>query len=149
MPSMTPCAQVHLAIAREVCWIQDRTSCRRRRFRFLQFDMFSSRAMTLFAADAQRESRGAVLIDRRRQSFKVRGMTLQATRNNLAVEVGKAIAVAGAVDPSQPGPIGNRQLKELVVAPVQVGWPFSPEPTTTPKRSEREFVCAGPPATAV
>jgi hypothetical protein len=76
--------------------------------------------MTLLATNAKRKGRGAVLVLRRRQGLKVGRVTFQATGNNRSVEVGKAISIPWAIDPAQPGPIGDRQLKELVLDPVQI-----------------------------
>src|ERR1700758_4719098 len=78
VPSVTPRAKIHLAIARESSRIQYCSGCRDSGFRCLSLEMFSSRAMTLFATDANREARGVVFIRRRRQRLKIRRVTFKA-----------------------------------------------------------------------
>ena len=49
-------------------------------------------------------------------------MAFQATRIDRAVEVRLPVRIAGAVDPTfRLGEIGNRQLKEFVSSPVEIG----------------------------
>ena len=57
---VAPGAEIHLPVARESCRVQDGRGGRR--LGFLLFDMFSSRAVTFFALDAEGKGGGAVTI---------------------------------------------------------------------------------------
>ena len=77
--------------------------------------------MTFFALDTEREVRGAVPVDRRRQSLKVGRVAFQASRDDGAVKVSEAISITGAVHPTELRPVRDWQLEELIFVPVQVG----------------------------
>ena len=77
--------------------------------------------MTLLALDTEREARGAVLVDRRRQSLKMSCVAFQASRDDGPVKVGEAISITGAVHPTERRPVRDWQLEELIFVPVQVG----------------------------
>src|ERR1700753_2164265 len=120
MSAMTPRAKIHLAIARDVRGIQNCGGRGRRRLRSLPVNGFPARAIALLATDTQSKAGSDVFVDGGRQSLEIGRVTLQAARDDGPVEVSEAISIARTVDPAQPGPIGHRQLKELVFVPVQV-----------------------------
>ena len=92
------------------------------------FRMKTSRTVTSFAGDSQQvlvPAVGIAQIGPHRvffaQDLEVGGMAFQATRYNRAIEVRLSIRIAGAVDPAlRLGEIGNRQLKESAVSPIEI-----------------------------
>src|ERR1700678_3674099 len=87
-----------MAVARESRRVQDGRG--RMRLRLLLLHVFPSRAMTFFALDAERKSSVAIAVGWRGKPLKIGCVTLQATRNDGAIEIGEAVAIAGAVHPA-------------------------------------------------
>lgn len=86
--------------------------------------VFPSRAVTLLTLNAKGNVCVVVAIGRRREGFDVGGVTLQATRNDRPLEVGEAVAIAGAVYPAEIGPVRDGELEELILIPEEVGLAF-------------------------
>ena len=66
-------------------------------FDLFALHVFPSRAVTLFALNAEGKTGGVVAIGGRRKCIEVGRMTLKATGDNGTLEIGEAIAIAGAV----------------------------------------------------
>lgn len=80
--------------------------------------------MALLALDAEESTDVAVAIRGRRKCLEIGRMTFETTRDDGTLKVCEAVAVAGAVYPSEFGPVGNRELEELIFIPEEVGLSF-------------------------
>src|ERR1700733_14041945 len=95
---VAPGALIQLPVAGESRRVQDGRGGLR--VRLLLLYVFPSRAMTLFALDAEGISSVAVAVGGRRKGLKIGRVALQAARNDSALEICKAVAIAGAVHPA-------------------------------------------------
>ncbi len=129
MTRVTLGAECHLELPVEFSGMDDIGSCAGAGSFRRVFRMKISRTMTSFAGDSQQVIVPAVdvaQIGPHRVFFaddlKVGGVAFQATRINRAVEIRLPVRIAGAVDPTfRLSEIGNRQLKEFVASPVEIG----------------------------
>ena len=121
---MTPGIEIHLAIAGEVGRVLDGGIGVWLSFGLLAGDVFPSRAVTLFALNAEGIAGDVIAVGGRGLGFEPGGVTLQTAGDDGALEVGYAVAVAGTVDPAHVFPIGDGELEELVFIPEEIGLSF-------------------------
>ena len=123
--AMTLRAHLNLPVPRQTRRIHDGMSARRNRggFQSLVLRMRSARPVASLTRDAQNKTRFFIFVFSflRWNRLKVRGVTLQAQRNDGPVEVRDTLSVSRAIDPSfQVRPVRHRQLKKLIAFPIQI-----------------------------
>src|SRR5206468_3283956 len=92
-------------------------------------DMSPTIAVALPAGDAQRVLTRIPLRAAGRFDLEGGAMTFQTSRGDEALEVDLPVQIARTVDPAlYPSEIGNRQLEQETVFPVEIGLPFSSRP---------------------
>src|SRR5450432_1461340 len=98
---MAKAADVKAAIARELGRIDDcfRSSFCKLRVFAMKGDVLPSWSMTFFAENSQHEAVLAVSIHSRRHPFEIARMALEAARDDVLVEMRRAVGIARAVDP--------------------------------------------------
>src|SRR5215207_8496128 len=87
-------------------------------------------SMTLLARHTKYVISSTVLIGEAGigNGFEERCMTLETSRHDRSAEIDRSVSIAGTVDPTPHfRPIGNRQLKELILfVPVEVSLSLAP-----------------------
>src|ERR1051325_6691106 len=122
--AMTQRTKPQLPIARQLRRVNNRLVQRLRLAGRVQLDVLFAWSMTPLARDPERVSGSSIAIHRVNR-FERRRVTLETARHDRPAEVERSIAITGTVDPTTDfGPVRHRQLKKLIVFPVEISLTF-------------------------